>query len=338
VSETDSRFSSGYLKTILPRKQRLIMPRRHRAQKSHDRRLAPPLSISQILAWADDFQARRGIWPRANSGRIPGALGTTWCAVDAALRNRFRGLSVTSSLSKLLQAERNVRHRLDLPPLRIARILQWGDAYFAKTGRWPGESSGPIPASGGESWRTVEDALRDGTRGLPGNSSLPRLFAALRGRRNHMALSPLRIRDILAWADRHFRSTGRWPKHNTGLVSAAPHETWSGVNMALWHGLRGLPGGSSLIQLLMQHRGLRSCGYRPPLKPAQIRTWARDYRRQHGRWPSKTAGPILDTDGETWTAVAMALKKGNRGLPGGTTLRQFLTSCRTGKRKHGRSG
>lgn len=299
------------------------MPQHRKTRKPRDRRYGPSLTIPQILAWADDYHARLGAWPRANSGRIPEPNGTTWCAVDSALRTRSRGLKVRSSLSKLLQERRGVRHRLALPPLRIDRILRWGDAYFAAERHWPNNDSGPIPDSGEESWRTIEDALRTGSRGLP-RSSLARLFAECRGRRNHLALPKLRIREILSWADRHFQATGRWPKHDSGYVAAKPNETWSSVNLALCEGLRGLPGGSSLIRLLIKHRGIRSCAYRPPLKTAQIRRWARDYRREHRRWPTKTAGLIPKSDGETWMAVAMALSKGNRGLTGGTTLHNFL--------------
>lgn len=305
------------------------MPRRRTTRRPSDRRFGQPLTIHQILIWADDYRARHGTWPRANCGRIPSTDGTTWCAVDSALRTGGRGLRLRSSLSKLLAARRNVRHRRALPRLKLGLILTWGDAYFKAHGRWPDAASGPIPDSGGESWRTVADALERGERGLAKKTTLAQLFAQHRGRRNHMALAPLRIDEILGWADRHSRKTGRWPKHNSGPVTAAAGETWSAVNMALAQGLRGLPGGSSLIQLLIQHRGLRSCGYRPPLKRAQIRAWAREYRREHGKPPSKTSGPIPNSDGETWTAVSMALRKGLRGLPGGETLREFLISGRT---------
>src|SRR5438128_752055 len=58
-----------------------------------DRRLRPALSVSQILAWADTYRERTGNWPKKTSGRIGGALGDTWTAVEMALRYGCRGLS-----------------------------------------------------------------------------------------------------------------------------------------------------------------------------------------------------------------------------------------------------
>lgn len=282
-----------------------------------------PLTVAQILAWADAYQARHGRWPKANSGRIAAGGRGTWCGLDSALRQQSRGLTDRSSLAQLLQEHRGVRNLLAPPRLMVGDILRWGDAYQAAAGRWPDERSGPIPDSGGESWRTIELALRAGKRGLR-RSSLAQLFARHRGRRNHMALRPLTIGRILHWADAHRRRTGRWPKVDSGPVGGAAGETWRAVNAALGLGLRGLPGGSSLTKLLMERRGLRSCGYRPPLTVGQILAWADAYQARHGRWPARRAGTIPESDGDTWIAVEMALRKGSRGLPAGGTLRELL--------------
>lgn len=61
-----------------------------------------PLTVEQILAWADDHQRRTGHWPRASSGRIEGVPNQTWAAVDAALRKGCRGLKGGESLRELL--------------------------------------------------------------------------------------------------------------------------------------------------------------------------------------------------------------------------------------------
>jgi hypothetical protein len=62
----------------------------------------PPLTVEQILAWADAHQARTGEWPSAGAGPVRGAPGEKWEAVDHALRNGHRGLSGGDSLSRLL--------------------------------------------------------------------------------------------------------------------------------------------------------------------------------------------------------------------------------------------
>ena len=64
---------------------------------------------------------------------------------------------------------------------------------------------------------------------------------------------PLNVAQILAWADGHHRETGAWPTAQSGSLRAAPGETWAGLDRALYRGLRGLRGDSSLRQLLRQH-------------------------------------------------------------------------------------
>jgi hypothetical protein len=63
----------------------------------------------------------------------------------------------------------------------------------------------------------------------------------------------LTVAQILRWADAHHERTGTWPAAGSGPVREAPGLTWLAVNGALSKGLRGLPGGDSLAQLLMRH-------------------------------------------------------------------------------------
>src|SRR5262249_4887644 len=60
---------------------RLLIEKRGRRSVGH----APPLTIPQILAWADAHHQRTGRWPTGTSGFIPEAPGETWCAVHQAL-------------------------------------------------------------------------------------------------------------------------------------------------------------------------------------------------------------------------------------------------------------
>jgi hypothetical protein len=43
----------------------------------------------------------------------------------------------------------------------------------------------------------------------------------------------LSIPEILAWADRHYEHTGRWPTDDCGPVEDAPGETWAALETAL---------------------------------------------------------------------------------------------------------
>jgi hypothetical protein len=208
-----------------------------------------------ILAWADAWHARTGHWPTRESGPVPESPGDTWMAVNVALRKGHRGLPGGSSLARLLAEHRGYRNIHGLPRLTLGQIVAWADAHHDATGRWPTADAGPVRAAPGESWACIDQALRNGGRGLPGGDSLARLLARRRGVRNRQALPRLTRAAILGWAQRHRRRTGRWPTEDSGPVVGAPGETWRAVDTALRSGRRGLPGGSSLPQLLSRLKG-----------------------------------------------------------------------------------
>src|SRR5271156_1195380 len=91
-------------------------------------------------------------------------------------------------------------------------------------------------------------------------------------RPRHLKL-PLRIAQILRWADAYHAHIGRWPSPDSGHVSGT-NETWMAVASALKHGRRGLPGSTSLSKLLAEHRGYRNIGNLPRLTVSQILRWA----------------------------------------------------------------
>ncbi len=284
----------------------------------------PELSVEQILSWADQFAARAGRWPQKTDGPIPGPADETWGAVDDALRSGARGLPSDSSLARLLAEYRNARNHLGLSPYTTEQILDWADAHFRRFGAWPTSGSGPVADAPGETWLAVQHALAGGGRGLPGGSSLAGLLAERRGRPNHMALPPLGVGQILAWADAHHRRTGAWPNCYSGPVEGAQGETWRKVHNALYAGQRGLPGGSSLARLLAEHRNARYLRALPGLSVRQILDWADEHVRRTGSWPRHTSGAVGVAPGETWAAVEAALRRGLRGLPGGSSLFRLL--------------
>jgi hypothetical protein len=170
--------------------------------------------------------------------------------------------------------------------------------------------------------------LRVGLRGLPGGSSVTRLLAEQRGIRNPRDLPPLSIPQILAWADAHHARTGQWPKSGSGPIAEAGEVTWNAVHKALYEGLRGLPGGSSLPRLLAQERGVRNEKDLRPFRIPEILRWADAHHGRHGTWPTQRSGPIPEAPGENWSRVHEALYKGQRGLPGGSSLPRLLAERR----------
>ncbi|HET6883920.1 MAG TPA: hypothetical protein VFI31_27445 [Pirellulales bacterium] len=289
----------------------------------------PPLYITQILAWADAHHEETGHWPRKDSGRVRGTLEENWFGIDTALRIGLRGLPRGDSLARLLARFRGVRNRKALPPYTVDQILGWADAFFKRHGRWPARQDGPIGDAPGETWMAVDMALGKGLRGLRGGSSLAKLLAAQRGRRNKGSLRPLELHRILAWADAHYKRTGMWPTHESGPVQNARGETWRAVDKALRNGRRGLKGGSSLPRLLYRCRGVPLKERRqPPLAIKQILGWADAYHERTGKWPKVTSGPIPEVPGETWNTVQIALHDGKRGLNRGTSLAKLFAEHR----------
>src|SRR5262249_15804658 len=149
----------------------------------------PLLTIKMVLGWVDAHREATGCWPNTRSGRIAESpFGENWSALDEALRHGCRGLPGGQSLARLLEEYRGVKRRMSdagaaraaeagrwaraerkgcRATLSVELILAWADAYHAETGRWPNVRSGWVRGVRGESWSTVNNALRRGRRGLP---------------------------------------------------------------------------------------------------------------------------------------------------------------------------
>ena len=90
--------------------------------------------------------------------------------------------------------------------------------------------------------------------GYPGGTTFAQLLIKHRGHRSKGYAPPLSIPQMLAWADAFHTRNGKWPTRHSGPVAEAPGETWNAIQFALSRGLRGLPGGSSVADLLDQER------------------------------------------------------------------------------------
>jgi hypothetical protein len=124
----------------------------------------------------DDYHKLHGCWPKQNSGIIEDAPGDNWRAVDACLRDGLRGLPGGDSIVLLAARRFGVRTLSGLPKLTKSLILKWADEYIRITGRRPNAHAGDVPGHPGQTWKSVDGALRSGCRGLKGGDSLYQLL------------------------------------------------------------------------------------------------------------------------------------------------------------------
>ena len=300
---------------------RLLVERRNKARHTN----RPPRSPQEILALADEHFRRTGRWPTRMSGRVVGAPGETWLAIDKAMKRSGAEVRGFSSLAHLLTECRGTRSARYLPRLTIKQILEWADRHHRRTGRWPVHKSGPVPATAGETWANIDAALRVGNRGLRGDSSLATLLSRYRRVHHHLQKRPrLTIKQILEWADRHHRRRGSWPAKDSGAIYGSDGETWIRIEGALLCGRRGLPGGTTLVYLLAKHRGRPYRRKATDLTIKQILQWAEAHHRRTGNWPTQSSGPVRGVAGERWGNIQSALYKGSRALPGDSSLARLL--------------
>jgi hypothetical protein len=203
------------------------------------------------------------------------------------------------------------------PAITLDQILRRADAWYAEHGCWP-------KARDDRDWQSIDNALRYGTRGLPGGSTLQQELVKHRGVADRNQTASLTIKQVVAWARAHRRRTGNWPTARSGPVVERPAVSWRTIDHALQQGRCGGVRGSSLAQLLAQKLGIRTRAVIPRLNVDTILTWADAHRKRTGNWPYAHAGPIEGVPGETWKAIDSALRFGYRGLPGGESLHLLL--------------
>ena len=108
-------------------------------------------------------------------------------------------------------------------------------------------------------------------------------------------------------------------RHNKAMESAG-----SGRRADHEQGVRGLaraPGAE-------RGRRSRRLRGRSALDVERIWRWADAHRTATGRWPDRRSGPVGGVDDETWSVIDAALRRGRRGLPGGSSLARLLAEER----------
>ncbi|MFL5241022.1 MAG: DEAD/DEAH box helicase family protein [Gemmataceae bacterium] len=263
-------------------------------------------------------------WPSPKSGALLDHQEETWSGIDVALFQGNRGLPGGSSLPRFLEENFQVRNRLNPQKLSAEWILERAKFHHEKTNKWPNVNSGKLLDSPGEIWANIHQALSKGIRGCPGGSSLARFLEESLGVRNPKNLPKITEEWICERAKFHRARTGNWPNSKSGKLLNASGETWANINARLHQGGRGLPGGSSLIQLLEKSFGVRNTLNLPRITEEWLFERASFHLEKTGKWPNSKSGELLDAPAETWGNINYSLRKGLRGLPGQSSLAQLI--------------
>ncbi len=322
-------YSLLYARPNLPRGLTLPLLL-HKYRGVHNRVLQPPLSIKQVLAWADAYKTATGSWPIADSGPIEGTTDT-WNSVDSALRAARRGISHKTSLARVLFRYRGVENIAEKEPLDPQAILKWAKAFYHKFGRWPGVKSKPVRGQKA-SWASIDHCMRSGLRGCQPGGSLAIFLESQLGVVNSQRKPPLRIQWIVHEMKMYRSTHGEWPNIRSGRI-AESNETWGGVELALTRRRRGVKTKTSLADLRQRYLGVVNPRDQSSLTLSWIKTQIRKHFRRTGHWPNTQSGSIPGSS-ETWQKVASALWGGLRGIAVRTTLGNVVAEINGGPRKY----
>ena len=295
-----------------------------------------PLSVEIIVEAAVQFHARTSEWPtQLTKERIlEGPLkDMAWSAINAALRVGSRGLPGGSSLPIELEIAGHRKNQKKHGDISLEQILKAAVQFHARTSEWPSRATKeriPDGALKDMTWLAINSALRDGSRGLPRGSSLADELEIAGHKKNQHKQADITVEQIEEAAVQFHGNTGKWPSCYTKeriLVGPLKDTTWGTIQSILYKGGRGLPGGSSLADVLQNAGHKKNQKKQADITMEQIVEAAIQFHGRTNKSPSQSTkelileGPLKDT---TWSAINSALRDGSRGLPRGSSLADVL--------------
>ena len=203
-------------------------------------------------------------------------------------------------------------------PVTIAKILELADACYKKYKIWPKKRSGVISSENNLTWNTINNQLLKTEVG-----SLANLLFLERDVHHHLKRNKLTIYQIIEWAKDHFKKTNEWPTYKSGAVLADYSEKWGAINSALQGGHRGLETNETLEALLWREKGVVGTLAGKKLSNKKILDLTKQHFEKTGLYPTSNSDWILEGK-DSWSTISVALNRGFRGLPGGSSLAKLL--------------
>ncbi len=292
-----------------------------------------PLNEKTILEWIDKFYAKHNKWPTQNSGKIDDVENETWMGVSQSLLNGYRGIKNKISFANFLKKHRGVKNLANLDDISIENIVFWAKDHYSKTGKYPRNNSGVILINTNESWAGIDDALREGRRGLP-KTSLVKLLEqeGLDFAKSKIGRKDLSDEIVKRYISDYFNKNSKYPLATSNEIIPNSNNTkWSDIAQALSKGLRGLKPGRTFAIFLKDNFGYINPDdnyNREIITEDMILSKADEYFEQKGKWPKTDSGNIAGFD-ITWRTINERLKSGNLGLRASGGLASLLFEKRS---------
>lgn len=279
-----------------------------------------------------------------------GAVAVDIVGMVARVMSQFTGEDATGVVARIREAQ--IKRDMTWTTTEEA-ILEAATRWKEKYGKWPGKTGDARavwddpPLGVSLRWGSIDQWLFVGLRGLPGGSTLAQLCGKkLRPQNRHTRDTAWKTTeaDVLEAAARWKEKHGVWPTLTERDGDARDFWRvvpplgvslrWRVVNQWLKRGLRGLPGGISLAQLLGKEK--RQIGW--VTTRGEIQAAAERWRVAYGEWPTpKSGGDVRSVWPEIPVGVAVSwmniddwLHKGRHGLDAGAGLPRLLGVSRRG--------
>ncbi len=287
-------------------------------KQKHD--LDKILTVQKIISWMKATEEKTGklplrgdeaIWSKNDNGGFELIENETWAKINYALHNGRKGL-INSDGTIIADSLTDFKIKYGVVDARLLserQIIEWLLATHEKNGHpvkrrdkivWSKDAKGNFEIVSGENWIAIDQALRDGQRGLVCEDGSP-IANSLHGLKN---------KNDLVDQPTLLKSTERTTSGIGKVLKPAAQEIGKLTNDILGHAEHDLK----------KRHGLNQ---NSRLDEGHIVKWIKDTYEKTGKipgakdkdvWAKDALGQFTLVEGETWRAIDHALTRRHRGL------------------------
>jgi hypothetical protein len=151
--------------------------------------------------------------------------------------------------------------------------------------------------------------------------------------KKHLIKSEIKVNDIKCWINNYKEKCGKFPSDGSmGIVDKQEPVTWHALNHMLECGFRGLPGGSSLSQFIIDNFNVITLSNSEDYTELKTKQWIERFYDENGYYPTKRSGRIVWANEygnsiSTWSSLDACINKKQKGCGWATevnSLSQFI--------------